>query len=297
MKTGRGRGGGSPAPAAQKGSVIMALENTNPTTENLSEVKRLPWKELLKRIGPGMVLTGVVVGPGSITTASVLGARFGYELFWLMIPVFVMSTAFLLVCYRITMLTGMPILQAINHYYGRAAAVIVGAATFISGVSFTVSNFTGTGMGVSLVLPVSWQVGSIIMAAICLLFIFWRGGAYSILEKAISACVIIMIACFAIAFMASGGPEWGAFLKGLVVPTFPAANALPTALAFVSTTATVTTGMYGTYLGREKKWKKADLVNGAVATDAMAHVFSVCLISMLIMGTGAIVLHPRPPTR
>ena len=74
------------------------------------------------------------------------------------------------------------------------------------------SNFTGTGMGVSLVLPVSWQTGSITMAAVCLIFIFWRGGAYSVLEKGHpSACVIITIACFAIAFAASGGPDWGAF--------------------------------------------------------------------------------------
>lgn len=270
----------------------MNPENATPA-ENLQQVQRLPFRELLKRVGPGMILTGVVVGPGSITTASVLGARFGYDLFWLLIPVFIMGTSFLLVSYRIAMLTGMPILRAIDHYYGRLAAAVVGTATFVSGVSFTVSNFTGTGMGVSLVLPVSWQVGSILMSALCLTFIFWRGGVYSVLEKAISTCVIVMLACFAIAFIASGGPDWGPFLRGMVVPGFPSAAAVPTALAFVSTSATVTTGMYGTYLGREKKWKKADLVNGAITTDAMAHVLSVCLISMLIMGTGAIVLHPQ----
>ena len=271
----------------------MKAEQSAAAEQNLLEVKRLPWTELLKRVGPGMVLTGVVVGPGSITTAAVLGARFEYQLFWLIIPVFVMSTAFLMVNYRIAMLTGMPILQAINHYYGRAAAAIVGTATFISGVSFTVSNFTGTGMGVSLILPVSWQVGSILMTAVCLLFVFWRGGAYSILEKVISTCVVVMLVCFAIAFFATGGPKWPALLKGLVVPGFPSSAAIPAALAFVSTSATVTTGMYGTYLGREKKWKKEDLLNGAVATDAMAHVLSVCVISLLIMSTGAIVLNPQ----
>lgn len=268
----------------------MATETTN---EDLKEVKRLPMRDLVKRIGPGMILTGVVIGPGSITTASVIGARFGYDLFWLFIPVFIMSVSFMLVNYRIAMLTGMPILQAIRHYYGKVAAAIVGIATFVSGVSFTVSNFTGTGMGVSLVLPVSWQVGAILMGIICLVFMFWRNGVYSVLEKAISVCVILMMACFLIAFIAAGGPEWGALGKGLVTPKFPSSEAVPTALAFVSTSATLTTGMYGTYLGREKKWKKADLVNGTVATDAFAHVLSVVLISALIMGVGAIVLNPQ----
>ena len=93
----------------------MASENATPT-ENLSEVKRLAWKELLKRVGPGMVLTGVVVGPGSITTASVLGGAVRLRAFLADDP---------RVCYVNRFFTGeLPhrhahrhagILQAINH--------------------------------------------------------------------------------------------------------------------------------------------------------------------------------------
>ncbi len=39
-----------------------------------SDVKRLPLKDLLKRIGPGLIATGIVIGPGAVTTASMLGA-------------------------------------------------------------------------------------------------------------------------------------------------------------------------------------------------------------------------------
>lgn len=35
-----------------------------------STVKRLTALEILKRIGPGIILAGVVVGPGAITTAA-----------------------------------------------------------------------------------------------------------------------------------------------------------------------------------------------------------------------------------
>ena len=33
-------------------------------------VPTLSFGELLKRIGPGIILTGVVIGPGAITTAT-----------------------------------------------------------------------------------------------------------------------------------------------------------------------------------------------------------------------------------
>lgn len=44
-------------------------------------VPTLSFGELLKRIGPGIILTGVVIGPGAITTASMLGANMATKCF------------------------------------------------------------------------------------------------------------------------------------------------------------------------------------------------------------------------
>ena len=51
--------------------------------------------------------------------------------------------------------------------------------------------------------------------------------------------------------------------------------------------------IYATYLGKEKKWRKEDLFNGVMFTDALVHVISVVLISGAIILVGAIVLHPQ----
>ena len=37
-----------------------------------ADVKRLPFKDLVKRIGPGLIATGIVIGPGAVTTAAML---------------------------------------------------------------------------------------------------------------------------------------------------------------------------------------------------------------------------------
>ena len=49
-----------------------------------------------------------------------------------------------------------------------------------------------------------------------------------------------------------GGPDWGEFGKGLVSFQVPEGS-LATALAFISTNAAVTSGIYASYLGKEKK--------------------------------------------
>lgn len=70
------------------------------------------------------------------------------------------------------------------------------------------------------------------------------------------------------------------------------AGSLATALAYVSTNAAVMAGVYGTYLGAEKKWQKEDLFNGAMLADAISHVITVILISGSVVLVGAIVLNP-----
>jgi hypothetical protein len=44
-----------------------------------TDIKRLPIKELVKRIGPGLIATGIVIGPGAVTTSAMLGANYGYS--------------------------------------------------------------------------------------------------------------------------------------------------------------------------------------------------------------------------
>lgn len=255
-----------------------------------TKVKKVPFLQLLKRIGPGIILAGVVIGPGNITTSAMLGSNYGYSMLWLVIPIAFMGITFMLTTYRISMLTGMPIIHAIRHYYGKGAAMIVGIATFLSCLFFTMGNITGSGAGMNLVLGMNWKLGSLIMIAIILACYFTKG-VYSKVEKLITICIFGMIVCFYATLVATGGPEWGEMRKGLVQWKI-ADGSLTTALAYVSTNAAITAGIYGTYLGAEKKWKKEDLFNGVMIADAIAHVVSIILISGAIVLVGAIVLHP-----
>ena len=254
-------------------------------------IKKLSFKEILKRIGPGIILTGVVIGPGNITTSAMIGADYGYQLVWLIIPILLMGVTFMLSSYRISMLTGMPILHAIRHYYGKTVSAFCGAALFLSCLFFTLGNVSGTGAGMNLIFGINWKLGSLIMLAVLLLLYFSKG-VYSKVEKGIMICIFGMILAFYATLISTGGPSLSGLGHGLTHWNIPEGS-LTTALAYISTNAAVTAGIYGTYLGLEKKWKKEDLFNGAMTWDAIAHVVTVILISGAIMLVGAIVLHPQ----
>lgn len=254
-------------------------------------VPKLTFLQMLKRIGPGIVLTGVVIGPGAITTASMLGANYGYDMLWLFIPIFIMGITFMLTCYRITMLTGLPIIHAIRHFYGKAAAAFVGCCLFLACLFFTFGNISGSGAGMNLLFGINWKIGSLIMIAI-LLAMYFAKNTYSKVEKGILLCILAMIAAFYATLYVAGGLEWGGFFRGVTHWGFPNGS-IRHSLAFISTHAAITAGVYGTYLGAEKKWNKKDMFNGTMLADAIAHVVTVILISGAVVLVGAIVLHPQ----
>ena len=255
-----------------------------------SDIKRLPLKDLVKRIGPGLIATGIVIGPGAITTAAMLGANYGYALLWIMIPIIFMGITFMMTTNRLAIMTGMPTIHAIRKYYGPVASGVVSVATFAACLFFTMGNISGTGAGLNLITGLNWKVGSAIMLAV-IVYCYFTKNVYSKVEKVITVCILGMIVSFYATLIGVGGPDWSQFGKGVVGFALPAGS-LTTALAFVSTNASVTTGVYNTYLGKEKKWKKEDLFNGVMFTDALVHILSVVLISGAIILVGAIVLNP-----
>ncbi|MCC8076057.1 MAG: Nramp family divalent metal transporter [Clostridiales bacterium] len=256
-----------------------------------SDVKRLPLKDLLKRIGPGLIATGIVIGPGAVTTAAMLGANYGYALIWLIFPIIFMGMTFMMVTNRLAIVTGLPTIHAIRKYYGPVASGIVGVATFLACLFFTMGNISGSGAGMNLIFGINWKIGSLILIA-AVLYCYFAKNVYSKVERLITVCLVVMVVSFYATLIGVGGPDAGELGKGLIGFQIPEGS-LATALAFISTNAAVTAGIYATYLGKEKKWNREDLFNGVMFTDALVHVLSVVLISGAIILVGAIVLHPQ----
>ena len=268
----------------------MSNKNSNEAVFG-TDVKRLPLKDLLKRIGPGLIATGIVIGPGAVTTASMLGANYGYALIWLVIPIIFMGITFMMVTNRLAIVTGLPSIHAIRKYYGSVAAGVVGVAVFLACLFFTMGNISGSGAGMNLIFGLNWKLGSIILIA-AVLYCYFTKNVYSKVEKVITLCILVMIVSFYATLVGVGGPNPGELAKGMFTFQVPEGS-ISTALAFISTNAAITAGIYNTYLGKEKKWNKEDLFNGVMFTDALVHVISVVLISGAIILVGAIVLHPQ----
>ncbi len=55
------------------------IDMSRPAKERLgfdpADVPKLSFRNIMRKIGPGIILTGIVIGPGNITTSAMMGAN------------------------------------------------------------------------------------------------------------------------------------------------------------------------------------------------------------------------------
>ena len=82
-------------------------------------IARIPWWRL---IGPALITACVVFGPGSLLITSNVGARYGYELLWLLVLTGVLMGTFMTMAARVGVMGGATPCTLIAGRLGRPAA-------------------------------------------------------------------------------------------------------------------------------------------------------------------------------
>ena len=188
---------------------------------------------LLAVVGPGILAGLSDDDPAGITTYSILGAKYGYELIW----VLVLSTAALVVFHelglRLGVVTGKGLLTLVRERYGPRAAAFALAALVLANTGTLCAEFAGVAAGMDLLSGVSRYV-SVPLAAIGVSLLVLRG-SFNRIEHFLLALSSVFVAYIVSGFLAH--PDWGAAAKGAVVPNLPLnRDALLVAVATVGTT-------------------------------------------------------------
>ena len=188
---------------------------------------------LLAVVGPGLLAGLSDDDPAGITTYSILGAKYGYELLW----VLTLSTAALIVFHelgvRLGIVTGKGLLTLVRERFGQGAAVLVMSALIVANTGTLCAEFAGVAAGMELLGGMSRYI-SVPLAAIGVSALVLRE-SFRHVEHFLLALSSVFVAYVVAGFLA--GPDWGAAAQGLVVPSIPLTrDAVLVAVATVGTT-------------------------------------------------------------
>ncbi len=245
-------------------------------------------KRLLGAIGPAFITAAVVLGPGSISTASRMGASFGYSLIWLMVLICLFMSCYTAMAARFGAVSSESLLGAVRRKYGGWLAVILGICSFTVSAGFQAGNNLGAGTAMESLTGLPLWLWAVFFTGAALAIMFLTRRTYKVIEKMMLGLVILMIVAF-FGTVVKAGPKVGE-VSGGFVPSLPAGSFAVMA-AMLGTTFSVVAALYQSYLVQEKGWRLAEYQTGI--RDAVTGIVVLISITTVIVITSAAVIHPK----
>jgi NRAMP (natural resistance-associated macrophage protein)-like metal ion transporter len=239
-------------------------------------------------VGPGLLAGLSDDDPAGITTYSIVGARYGYSLLWVLLLSIAALVVFQELGSRLGLATGLGLIALVRRRYGPRAAFAVTGTLVVANVGTTCAEFAGVAAGLELA-GVS-RFLSVPVAAILVGFVVLRGSFHRIEH------VLLLLATVFISYVAAGvlaHPSWSAAAHGLVVPRMPLTrNALIVATGVVGTTlAPWGLAFIQSYTAdkkltrRDLTYERIDVISGSVLTGVIG-LFVVVACAATLFATG-----------
>ncbi|MCX6097977.1 MAG: Nramp family divalent metal transporter [Caldiserica bacterium] len=166
-------------------------------------------------LGPGIITGNVDNDAGGITTYSVIGARFGYSMLWMLLLITFTLAMIQEMSARMGVVTGKGLADLIRERFGIRLTMVVMVLLVFTNLANTMGEFAGVA-GASSILGLNRFIA--IPAVAFLVWFLVVKGSYRAVEKVLLVFCILFLTYVISAFMAH--PNWGVVAKSTVVPTF-----------------------------------------------------------------------------
>ena len=244
----------------------------------------------MRRFGPGMLVAAAFIGPGTVTTASIAGANFGFVLMWALLLSIIVTFVLQEMSSRLGIVSGLGLSEALrssinNHFLKVFLMILIVSALGIGNAAFEVGNITGAAIGLSQISSLSISSSVLVVGILVLILLGTR--IFKILEQILTVLVVIMSLLFLLT-MITIEIDYSKLLRGLFIPTVTASSLL-TIMALIGTTVVP----YNLFLhadASKRKWKDQEVtqaLNNSRADTAIS-IGLGGLITLAIMSTSAV---------
>lgn len=242
------------------------------------------WLAFLAVLGPGLLAGLSDDDPAGITTYSVLGADFGYQLLWIIPASTVLLVQFHLMAVRIGAATGKGFVGIIREKWGRAAGYFAAGGLLFANFGTICAEYAGISAAGGLTGIPSWLSAPVAGVLISLVVVL---GSFHRVER-----VLLFISSTLALYIVDGllaDADWRQVLHGSVVPHLPtsAAGWIAIAAALGTTLAPWGLAFIQSYAVDKKitleslRWARVDVIIGSVLTGVIGLAIAVACAATL----------------
>jgi Mn2+/Fe2+ NRAMP family transporter len=223
-------------------------------------------------LGPGLISAASDNDAGGITTWSVIGARYGYSMLWLLLLITPILAVTQEMGARMGAVTGKGLAALIREKFSLKVTAFAMLALLVANFGTTTAEFSGIAAAFSLAHVPAWAAVPPVAFGVWLLV---TRGSYRKVERVFLALTAVYVAYFVAGFLAK--PDWGAAVHGAFVPQMQTSSLwILTAIAAIGTTITPWGQFFIQAYIVDKRisiaryaYTKVEVYMGAVFTDAI----------------------------
>lgn len=248
-------------------------------------------RNMLRLIGPGILVAATGVGAGDLATASFTGAELGLAILWAVVVgaflKFVLNEGLT----RWQLATGSTLLEGCAEHLGKPVqwlflaylllwSFFVGAALMgaVGVTSHAILPLTGTGPDAArtdkIIYGIAWSLLAVLLVKL---------GGYRLFARVMSACIGIMFVV-AVATAVAMRPPLGEFVSGLLLPAIPSGGVSWTVALMGGVGGTVTVLCYGYWIREEGRVSADDLTTCRIDLAVGYTATAIFGLAMVVIG-------------
>ena len=148
--------------------------------------------------GPAYLVSVGYMDPGNWATDLEGGARFGYQLLWVLVMSNAMAILLQTLSARLGIVSGKDLAQACREHYPRPVAMILWGISEIAISACDLAEVLGTAIGLELLFGIPLLIGVVITALDAFLVLWLQRFGMRVLEAFILSLITIVGLCFVI---------------------------------------------------------------------------------------------------
>ena len=233
-------------------------------------------------LGPGLIAANAGNDAGGIATYASVGAKYGYDLLWMMVVITVSLIVVQEMAARMGAITGKGLAELIREQYGIRWSTFSTVSVLAANLGICISEFVGIGAALSLAhVP---KYASVPVAALVVWLLLVRG-SYKVAERVFVLMTIPFFAYPVAAILAH--PAWGKVGHAIVAPHIQTNSGY--LFLFIATAGTTITPFMQLYVQSAvvERGLGPDELNAERAEVVAGSVFANVVAGFIIIATGA----------
>ncbi|MEZ5873173.1 MAG: Nramp family divalent metal transporter [Nitratireductor sp.] len=197
--------------------------------------KRTGIRAMLPFFGPAVIASIAYMDPGNFATNIQAGAGYGYALLWVVLSANLIAMLFQALSAKLGIVTGRNLAEMCRDNYPLPMVIVMWIISEIAAMATDLAEFLGGAIGLSLLAGIPLMWGMAITAIITYAILMFERRGFREMEIIIGVMVAVIGLCYIVELFLAP-VDYGAAVKGLLIPSMPDKTALLISVGIIGAT-------------------------------------------------------------